>query len=120
GAASETYFRHPVKQLTIGEAALLVGLIPAPSRYEPPGSPALAEERRQTVLLKMFQQHYITQAQYDYWKAAPVTAAPGPAGKAATIVYPPQQVVTKYPYFIDYVRRYLELQPGIGPDLLYQ
>jgi penicillin-binding protein 1A len=53
GAASETYFRKPVNQLSIGEAALLVGLIPAPSRYEPRGNQVLAEQRRETVLLKM-------------------------------------------------------------------
>ena len=60
GAASESYFHKPVQDLNVGEAALLVGLIPAPSRYEPRGNQVLAEDRRQTVLLKMYQQHYIT------------------------------------------------------------
>ena len=123
GAAAETYFRKRVNDLTIGEAALLVGLIPAPSRYEPRGNQTLAEERRQTVLLKMLEQHYINVQQYQYWKVAQVyeaTAPALPAGAPQTLVYPPQQTATKYPYFVDYVRRYLEAQPHIGPNMLYR
>ena len=123
GAAAETYFRKKVNDLTIGESALLVGLIPAPSRYEPRGNQLLAEERRKTVLLKMLEQKFITQAEYDYWRVAQVyeaTAPPLPPGAPQTLVYPPQQDVTKYPYFVDYVRRYLEDQPNVGPNLLYR
>ena len=122
GAASESYFHKPVQDLNVGEAALLVGLIPAPSRYEPRGNQILAEDRRQTVLLKMYEQHYITLTQYQYWKAAQVyesTAPKLPAGAPETLVYAAQQQAAQYPYFVDYVRRYLELQPSIGPDLLY-
>jgi len=123
GAASQSYFHENVQDLNIGQAALLVGLIPAPSRYEPRGNQILAEVRRQTVLLKMYQQHYITESQYRYWKVAQVyeaSAPPLPAGAPETLVYGPQQQATQYPYFVDYVRRYLELQPGIGPNLLYE
>jgi len=123
GAAAETYFRKPVKDLSIGEAALLVGLIPAPSRYEPRGNQVLAEQRRQTVLQKMYEQHYLTFDEYQYWKVSQVyeaTAPPLPTGAPQTLVFPPLQPTTKYPYFVDYVRRYLELQPGVGPDLLYR
>ena len=123
GAAAETYFRKRVNDLTIGEAALLVGLIPAPSRYEPRGNQVLAEERRKTVLSKMLEQRYITQQQYDFWRVAQVyeaTAPPLPAGAPQTLVYPPKQDVTQYPFFVDYVRRFLEDDPTIGPNLLYR
>jgi penicillin-binding protein 1A len=124
GAAAASYFHlKNLQQMTIGEAALLVGLLPAPSRYEPRGNQILAEVRRQTVLLKMYQQHYITLQQYQYWKVAQVyesSAPPLPAGAPETLVYAPQQQATQYPYFVDYVRRYLELQPNIGPNLLYR
>jgi penicillin-binding protein 1A len=123
GAAAQSYFHLTnLHDMTIGQAALLIGLLPAPSRYEPRGNQILAEERRQTVLLKMYQQHYITKAQYGYWKVAQVyeASAPSlPAGAPETLVYPPQQSTSPYPYFLDYVRRYLELQPNIGPDKLY-
>ena len=44
GAASETYFRKAVKDLTLSEAALLAGIIPAPSVYQPRGNPDGAEQ----------------------------------------------------------------------------
>jgi len=123
GAASETYFRKPVTELNASEAALLVGLIPAPSRYEPRANTALAEQRRLTVLQKMWEQHDLSDADYLHWKATPVRVAVGGLAfglPPSTIVYPPLDAVTRYPYFVDYVRRYLEIQPGIGPDVLYR
>lgn len=111
-AASETYFRKPVSQLNVSEAALLAGLIPAPSRYEPRGNPQLAEEKRQIVLRKMLEQGFIDQGTYDVMKQYTVflvtaqTPQP-PPGIPATLVYPPQESPTKYPYFTDFVKRYL-------------
>ena len=49
-AASQSYFRHPAAALTLSEAALLAGVIPAPSLYSPRQNPEGAEERRQRVL----------------------------------------------------------------------
>ena len=49
-AASQSYFRKPAKDLTLSEAALLAGVIPAPSVYSPRANPELAEQRRHLVL----------------------------------------------------------------------
>jgi penicillin-binding protein 1A len=119
GAASETYFRKPVSQLTLSESALLAGIIPAPSVYEPRGNPAGAEGRRQIVLRLMKEQHYIDQAQYDQALAQPVWLQsqgkpPGPI----TLVYPPVQQQTQFPYFVDYVKRYLVAR--YGEDKVYR
>ena len=113
GAASESYFRKPVSQLTLSEAAMIAGLIPAPSRYEPRGNPALADSKRTLVLGKMAEEGYITPAQRDEAAAQKVWLAvqgapPGPA----TVVHPSQQQNTVFPFFVDYVRRYLELRYG--------
>ena len=113
GAASESYFRKPVSQLTVSEAAMIAGLIPAPSRYEPRGNPALAESKRKIVLDKMLEQGYITAAERDAAVAQPVwLAAQGPPPGPATVVHPSQQQNTVFPFFVDYVRRYLELKYG--------
>jgi penicillin-binding protein 1A len=47
------------------EAALLAGMIASPSLYDPIENPKKAEERRNLVLLRMFEQDMITKAQYD-------------------------------------------------------
>ena len=113
GAASESYFRKPVSQLTPSEAAMLAGLIPAPSRYEPRGNPALAESKRKLVLSKMLAERHLTRAQHD--EALPQRvwlATQGPPPGPATVVHPPPQQNVRFPFFVDYVRRYLELKYG--------
>ncbi len=108
GAAAETYFRKPVSRLTLSEAALLVGIIPAPSLYHPRGNPTGSDARRIRVLGQMLSQKVITQAAHDEAVSQHVWLTVGgkPPGPA-TLVYPPQQQQTKFPYFVDYVKKYL-------------
>ncbi|MDQ3570995.1 MAG: transglycosylase domain-containing protein, partial [Actinomycetota bacterium] len=113
GAASETYFAKPVSQLTVSEAAMLTGLIPSPSRYEPRGNPELAESKRRLVLQQMLEQGVIDQRQFD--EALPQAvwlAAKGPPPGPATVVHPAREPVVEFPYFVDYVRRYLIAKYG--------
>jgi 1A family penicillin-binding protein len=64
--ASEAYFSKPASQLTLGESALLAGILPAPSAYSPiTGDRERAFERQKLVLERMVEQGYITQAQAD-------------------------------------------------------
>ena len=119
GAAAETYFGKTLGRdtLTLSEAATLVGLIPAPSRYEPRGNVELAEQKRRIVLNAMHEEGYITDAelleatQQELWLGA---FGPPPPGQPATVVLPRQQARTAYPYFVDYVRRYVEAKYGEG------
>ena len=115
GAASETYFRKPVSQLTLSEAATLAGMIPAPSRYSARDFPAAAENKRRIVLNNMLQEGYITQQQHD--EAATqgiiVEAGPRPGPEVPhTFVYQAQSPPTAYPYFLDYVEKYLKGKYG--------
>ncbi|MHB1786450.1 MAG: transglycosylase domain-containing protein, partial [Acidimicrobiales bacterium] len=64
GAAASIYFRTTPAKLDVSQAALLAGLIPAPSLYDPLVNPDLAEARRQVVLALMLSQHYIDEATY--------------------------------------------------------
>jgi penicillin-binding protein 1A len=120
GAAAETYFHKPVNELTLSESALLAGLIPAPSRYEPRANAGQAEAKRVLVLDKMLQQGFISGAEHA--DAMPqrvrmASSVPVAAG-TATIVHPAQQPFVKHPYFVDYVRRYLEKK--YGRDAVYR
>lgn len=49
-AASKTYFGKEGKDLTVSEAAILAGVLKAPSRYNPAANPALAGSRTAVVL----------------------------------------------------------------------
>jgi penicillin-binding protein 1A len=113
GAASETYFRKPVNDITVSEAALLAGLIPAPSRYSPRVNPDLAENKRVIVLNAMREEGLIDETLYQIALPEKVhLASAGPAPGPATVIHPPLQQTTAFPYFVDYVRRYLEERYG--------
>ncbi len=119
GAAAENYFRKPVSQLTASEAAMLAGLIPAPSRWAPRENPETAEVRREFVLDKMLQQGYLTPAEHDSAMAQKVwLLAKGPAPAQATAVFPPETDQPRYPAFVDYVERYLIAK--YGPEEVFQ
>ncbi len=62
-AASRTFFDKPVSQLNLQQSALLAGLPQAPSQYNPFRDAGVARRRRNQVLTKMAQLHYISAAQ---------------------------------------------------------
>ena len=59
-AAARTYFDRRVKNLTLGQMALLAGLPQAPSRYTPFKNMELARKRQVYVLNRMAEEGYIT------------------------------------------------------------
>ncbi|OKL50573.1 transglycosylase domain-containing protein [Boudabousia marimammalium] len=62
-AASQAYFGKSAKDLTISESALLSGIIPAPSAWDPAKNREKAEQRWTRVINLMAEDGYITQAQ---------------------------------------------------------
>jgi penicillin-binding protein 1A len=78
GAAAQVYFGKDVHALTVGEMALLAGLPKAPSRDNPLASSRHARERRDYVLRRMRELHFIDDKTYDIALAEPVTASEHP------------------------------------------
>ncbi|MDD3029315.1 MAG: PBP1A family penicillin-binding protein [Alphaproteobacteria bacterium] len=72
-AAAQTYFGKHAKDLTLPEAALIAGLLRAPSRYSPLHDPAQALERSKIVLQAMLNESYITKDEYTRAIANPPT-----------------------------------------------
>ncbi|WP_244560319.1 PBP1A family penicillin-binding protein [Bosea sp. TND4EK4] len=60
-AAAQRYFNKSARSVTIAEAAMLAGLVQAPSRLAPNRNPELAEKRAQLVIAAMADQGFITQ-----------------------------------------------------------
>jgi penicillin-binding protein 1A len=102
-AAAETYFNRKVGDLDARQAATIAGLIQAPSDYDPLQHPDAALTRRNEVLDKMLEQHYVTQAEHDMMRAAPLLLEqPPPEGR-----YPA-------PHFVDEVIKFIETDPAFG------
>ncbi len=89
---AHSYFNKDLKDITLPEAALLAGLIQAPSYLSPYRHPERAQERRNTVLEAMVDTGAITRAQADKAKGAPLKLAP------------PNVEASDAPYFVDMVR----------------
>src|SRR5262249_56798013 len=53
GAAARSYFGKDVEGLTLAEAALLAGMIPAPNSYSPVQNPDRPDDRRAPILAPM-------------------------------------------------------------------
>ncbi len=66
-SASRKFFSHPATELSVGEAAIIAGLVKAPSQYSPTADVQAAVDRAKVVLGLMREQGYITpdQAQVD-------------------------------------------------------
>ena len=62
-SASRKFFSHPANELSVGEAAIIAGLVKAPSRYSPTADTQAAVDRAKVVLQLMREQGYISAAQ---------------------------------------------------------
>ena len=70
--ASTTYFYKDPKDLTLEEAATLIGLCKNPSLFNPVRYPERCRERRNVVLDQMRKAGYITDEQYEKSCALPI------------------------------------------------
>ncbi len=76
-AAAEKYFGHPAKDVTLPEAAMLAGLMKAPSRLAPNHNPRAAIDRASEVITAMAQAGFITESEAQNALAHPARAVRG-------------------------------------------
>jgi penicillin-binding protein 1A len=100
-AASTRYFGRPARELSLGESALLAGLLKAPSRYSPVNDAERAAARATVVLDLMAQTGRITHAERVEAAATPIRVTRGASSPGAQ-------------YFIDWIAT--EVRELAGPD----
>lgn len=71
-AAAQTYFGKEVEDLTIAEAAMLAGVVPAPSAYAPHHNMPVARAEQRGVLAAMLAHQYISEPEYATALAEPI------------------------------------------------
>ena len=106
-ASSQGYFGKHTEELTLAESALLVGLLPAPSRYNPQRNPELALERRNQVLQRMASERFISNQELREALAEPLVLARMKDATAEATAH-----------YVEHVRRYLI--DKYGYDTLYK
>jgi len=107
-AAAQRYFSVPAANLTVSQAATLAGLVQSPSRYDPLVDPAAATERRNDVLLRMYELGYIDEATYNASLLQPLEADLKPSEPLNGCA------VSPYPYFCDFAIRQFLADPVFG------
>ncbi len=83
-AAAQRYFGKPARDLSLGESAMIAGLLKAPNRYSPTADIARAERRATVVLDVMVKTKRITPHQRDMAFATPVHVRRAKATPAAS------------------------------------
>ncbi len=104
-AAAETYFGKRLKELRLHEAALLAGLVRAPTVLNPFVNRRGAKARRSYVLRRMAELQMITQAQRTSAQRKPL----GVPKK------PPQLRILRAPYFVNWVQDQILRDRAYGP-----
>src|SRR5688500_1835553 len=80
---SQKMLRKPASQLTLGEAALIAGIIRAPASYSPWNNFEAARERSYVVLRRMREEKKITEAQEQAARAERIRIQPPPSVSGA-------------------------------------
>lgn len=99
--AAQTYFGKSVRDVTLAEAAIIAGLIKAPSTYSPFNDLGKARVRQQIVLLRMVEEGYLSQSEMDKTFKQQVYLSSSRKGLEANN------------YFTEHVRKYLEDKYGV-------
>jgi membrane peptidoglycan carboxypeptidase len=96
--ASTFYFGKPASDVTIAEGAYLAAMPQAPTTYSPYGKHKKSLDNRKNMILRMlFEQKYITRAEYDNAKKEDVK-----------FVFRKKNFGIKAPHFVMYIRKRLE------------
>ena len=103
--AAEVYFSEHASQLTLPQAALLAGIVQYPTAYDPVQNPGAAKDRRNTVLQRMWQLHYISHATYLAAASTPIVLHQSSA-VVTTGCTSPQ--AANAAFFCDYVQHVLQ------------
>jgi penicillin-binding protein 1A len=104
-AAATEYFGKTVDLLTVAEAALLAGMIQAPSDFDPHDDPEPALARRAVVLEAMLDQGLIDRPMYDWSMAEPLFLAPD---------VPILEERYAAPHFVEEVKQFILDDPRFG------
>lgn len=104
-AAAQYYFDKSVRDLRLEECALLTGLLQRPNSYSPYRSMKAALRRRNIVLFRMAEVHFITKTQFDSLRQLPIKVCERT----------PEDEFGIAPYFTEEVRQ--QLQKKYGMDL---
>jgi membrane peptidoglycan carboxypeptidase len=112
--AAETYFNKSASKLSLGESALLVGMLRAPSAYDPFHNRAAAKQRRDEVLQNLVAVGKLSQTAADKQKALPIALATDSPPQVKQGCANASTTVRNAAFFCEYARNWLETVGNIS------
>ncbi len=116
-AAALTYFDKSAHDLTLGEAAILAGLLKAPSRYAPTNNLALAQKRGRVVLNAMLAEGYITRTDIEMQAGLTVTRPQPKPIKSDSGRYFVDWVISEAANILSMPEQHIVIETTLDPDL---
>jgi penicillin-binding protein 1A len=110
--AAKTFFSKEASELNLLEAAMLVGMLQAPTRYSPISNPERCLKRRNVVLGQMMKYNFISKADFDAAKVTPIALQYKPDDNTTGIA----------PYFRNEALKFLKewaKEKGYPEDFVY-
>ncbi len=86
-AAAQIYYGKDVQELTIAQDAMIVGVLKAPSAYNPVANPKRSMARRNWIIGRMYELQFIDKAAYDAAIREPNTASIHGSGQETQAPY---------------------------------
>lgn len=83
-AAARAWFDKPVERVTVGEGAMLAGIISSPNTWSPTRDPDAAKERRDVALERMVDAGFLDRAEADRVRDEPLFIHASVKGRRAT------------------------------------
>ena len=117
-AAARTYFNKSAADLTIAEAALLAGLPQQPTRLNPFEHFDRAKKRQEIVLKEMFENKRINYTQFVQAKRDTSVKEKIASSRARFMDARRNKDEWTAPYFVSYVKQYLDKNYNISDELL--
>ena len=114
-AASRRFFGHSADQLTLSEAAIIAGLVKAPSNYSPTADVEAARSRASVVLDLMLEQERISPADAATARPAEVKLIPTP--KLNSVRYFTDWVLPQLDTLIDESNQPIEVWTTLDPNM---
>jgi penicillin-binding protein 1A len=114
-AASRVFFGHGAKDLNLSEAAIIAGLVKAPSNYAPTADAEAARRRAGIVIDLMREQGYVTAAEAA--SAAPARVRLVPAARQNSVRYFTDWVLPQLDTLIDERAPQLEVWTTLDPNM---
>jgi penicillin-binding protein 1A len=106
--AAHVYFNKRASELTVPESAMLIALLKSTEYYDPERRKENALRRRNLVMHNMMDAGYLSEADYEKYKAQPIVLAKGKLNGSKS----------EAPHFMEYVRQQMEaMADKYGYDL---